>query len=478
MMMVRLWVQTIRSSQRADDGKATLRRPSISKIFLADWNGPRFLTFGIVVTLLASLVTLGYYMNEPGIPGDPDTSGYLLVAHKVAHGQFLDPVRTPAYPLFIDLILLFAGRNNLVAISIAQGVLYIVAAVGVYGLACLIFHKAWIALVIAVPVATNVLLISYVQPIMTEALALFLLVCLALALVRIAQAPQPRILWLAMGILFALGMTRPEWLYFVVPFVGFVLLVSWKHGAFRQVLPHALTALVLFSALCGLYLYGNARQGYAGFGENQNEDLLGKVMQYHMQNEAPPQYAAITQHVNAILALGDENPGHVIFGDPPLESNHFTLAASYGRTIILRHPVEFIADTVPVVFQSLRSTDPHQDIRTNGPFSGVLFILQAIANLVQYSLLVFPFIAVAWWIRLFLLRRPDALTFAMAGLSLIGGYDLAVTTLFVYTQYARMNVPYDALMITVVWGSIICAGVALARSLASKRHAQMPHSMG
>lgn len=437
----------------------------------ADWKGSRFLTFGAAVALLASLVTIAYYVNSPRVPHDPDSDWYLLVAHKVAHGTFTDAVRTPAYPLFIDLVSLFASKRNLPAISIAQGVLYVVAAVGIYGLAFLIFRRAWVALVIAALFATDVLLISYVRPIMSEAQAMFLLVCFALTLVWFVRASRLRTLWLAMGILFALGMTRPEWLYFAVPFVGFVLLISWKRGELRRVLPHALAALVLFSALCGLYLYGNAQQGYVGFGQNQNGDLLGKVMQYHMQNEAPPQYAAITQEVNQYLARGDEDPWHVIYNDPALLQDHFTLAATYGRTIILQHPVEFVLDTIPVVFQSLPSTSPHETIVANGPFSGALFALQTLANLVQYSLLVFPFIAIAWWVRLFLLRRLDMLTVAMAGLALICGFELAVTTLFVFTQYTRMNMPYDPLMITVVWGTIIWVGLPCIRRFVRSRFA-------
>jgi hypothetical protein len=42
----------------------------------------------------------------------------------------------------------------------------------------------------------------------------------------------------------------------------------------------------------------------------------------------------------------------------------------------------------------------------------------------------------------------------MCGLALIAGYGLAVTTLFVFIQYPRMNTPYDPLMLTVVWCSV------------------------
>lgn len=458
-----------RSWQRSDAGEASSRSSVSARVagmVQADWNGPRVLIVGAAVLALATLVTIAYYLNGPSIPTDPDSTIYLLIAHQVSKGQLVDPVRTPAYPLFILIVSHIGGRLNLSMVSVAQGLLYVLATVGVYWLAFLILRRTWAAFIIAALVAANVMLISFVRPIMTEAQTLFLLVCFALALVAFVRLPQARTLWLAMGILFILGMTRPEWLYFAVPFMLFSLLIAWNHGKLRHLLPHAVAASILFAGLCGLYLYGNAQNGYVGFGQNQNADLLGKVMQYHMQNEAPAQYATITNEVNRYLAQGDTDPWHVIYSDPALLSNHYELAAAYGRTVILHHPVEFVADTIPLVFESLRATGPHQPIVVTGPFSGVLFTLQALAAAAQYTLLLFPFIAIAWWLRLaymLRLRRTDATTVAMAGLSLICGYDLAVTTLFVYTQYSRMNAPIDPLMFVVVWGSIIYLGFRLAR---------------
>lgn len=471
-MRITSWGPAIRSWRwRASSSEAASRRPAIFRIIWADWHGSRALTCGVVVAALASFVTILSYKNLLPVPHDPDSVVYLQVARQLTHGHFVDPVRTPGYPLFIDLVFLFAGRNNLAALSAAQGVLFVLAVIGVYGLAYLILRRAWAALLIAAPIAVNVTLLSYVRPIMTEAQAIFLLVCFALALVWLVRANHPRVLWLAMGILFVLGMTRPEWLYFSLPFTGFALLVSWRRGAFRRMLPHALASLLLFSALCGLYLYGNARHGYVGFGENQNVDLVGKVMQYRMQDEAPPQYATITQEIDRALARGDVDPWHVVASDPALRGNHYSLAASYGRTIILQHPVEFIADTIPVVIVSLHASDLHLGTISNsfdssvriGPFAGLLSAFLAFTSAVQWTMLLFPLIAVGWWIRLLLLRRKDELTLIMAGLSLICGYILAITTLFVYTQYARMNAPYDALMLVVVWGTVIAVSASVAR---------------
>jgi hypothetical protein len=60
-------------------------------------------------------------------------------------------------------------------------------------------------------------------------------------------------------------------------------------------------------------------------------------------------------------------------------------------------------------------------------------------------------------------------TAVMAGLSLMCAFPLAVTTLFVYAGYARMNAPYDPLMFVVVWGTILWLGLPLARRVIGKR---------
>lgn len=438
---------------------------------LDDWRGAQYMPYGAAVVLLASLVTLAYYHNQPTTPFDPDSPVYVTVSHKVAQGHFFDPVRTPGYPLLLALVWLITGKDNLAAASDLQGVLFVLAALGAYGLACAVVRRAWLAAAITLPVAASVLLVSYTIPILTEALALFLLTCVAVVLAWLVHRPDPRKLWLAMGLLFALGMTRPEWIYFGVPLVAFVLLVAWRRALLRRFAPHALATLLLFYGLSGFYVLVNAtRHDIVGFGANQNVDLLGKVMQYQMLHEAPPQYAALTREVDAYMAQGDWDPWHIVAHDPSLLAHHYALAGTYGRTIMLHHPVEFVLDTVPVVFHSLPASDPHQGVVSGRPTAGLLQTLAGLGALFQYSLLLFPFVALGWWCRLVLLlrRRPlDELTALMCGLSLPALYGLAVTTLFVYTQYARMNVPYDTLMVVVVWGTVGAACVLLARWIVS-----------
>ncbi|HKV86290.1 MAG TPA: glycosyltransferase family 39 protein, partial [Ktedonobacterales bacterium] len=435
--------------------------PSVARRALlaiqADWAGSRVWTFGAATLALATLVCEAYYLNQPYVQTDPDTVDYTRLAKAVAAGHLVDPIRTPVYPLFIHLISLVGGQGNLFAVALAQAALYVLACGGVYLMALRLVGRPPVAFLVAALLDTNTLLLSYVKPIMTEALALFLVTALALVIAWHARSARARTLWLASGVLLLLAMTRPEWVYFGVPLLGFLLLVSWRQGKARPHLRHVALALVLFYAVCGLYSYENGVvNGTPGFSVNQNIDWLGKVMQYHMQNEAPPQYAAISREVSAYLAFGDYDSLHVISHDPNLLRNRMALAGVYGRAIVARHPIEYALKTVPVIFQSLRSTTPHQPVRPRGAFGAPLRALNVVSSLAQQSTALFPFLALGWWAWLLARRRDgwDERTLLMCGLALIAGYGLAVTTLFVFIQYPRMNTPYDPLMLTVVWCSV------------------------
>lgn len=423
---------------------------------LADVRGARVWAFGAATMLLAGLVTLAYYLNQPFAQMDPDTVDYTRIANAIPRGHLVDPIRTPGYPLFIRVVYLVAGQGNLIAVAIAQGVLYVLACLGVYSLALRLTRRAWVAFLIAALLDTNVLLLSYVKPIMSEALALFLVTMLALVVAQHTRNPSARCLWLGAVVLLLLTMTRPEWLYFGVPCFGFLLLVSWRQGKARPHLRHVALALVVLYAVCGFYAYENgALYGTPGFSVNHNNNWLGKIMQYHMQNEAPPQYAAITHEVNAYVAVGDYDALHVISHDPNLLRDNMALAGRYSRAIVMRHPVEFALKTVPVVFQSLQSSRPHQPIVAGNAFDAPLSALEALSTLAQDSAVFFPFLALGWWAWLLRRRRTfDERTALLCGLAFIAGYGLLTTSLLGYIQYPRLNTQYDPLILTMVWASV------------------------
>lgn len=445
-----------------------------------DWSGPKYTAWGVALALVISLVVVAYYANKPYPERDPDTAAYLYVAHRYAlHGWFVDSARLPGYPLFIRLVFALAGWDNLTALGITQAGLFVIATVEIYALLCLLLRRPPIAFLAALAMGANPVILSYVKAILSEGLALFLTVNLAVAVMLwLHRATAPR-LWLIAGCVLALYMTRPEWIYLPVPLFALLLVVAWRRDMLRRVLPHALGAVVALYAVLGLYVYANANQNHcACVTYIQNINTLGKVMQYRMQDEAPPQYADVTRVVNGFMNKGDLDPWDVIRSpDPAVQGDYFSRVGAYGTAIMKTHPLEYVAHSAPLAIQSLSASEPFRPLAAHGPNAAWLAPLTALARLLMWLLAVFPLAALCWWGLL--LAGPTAvrrslLVEGMAALSLLALYDLALTTLGGYIYYPRLHTPFDPLVIVVVWGSVALVIARLLIRLTKRRLTRDP----
>lgn len=110
-------------------------------------------------------------------------------------------------------------------------------------------------------------------------------------------------------IVFILVFTRPEWIYLPVPLFAYLLLMAARKAAARRLLPHIFASVVLLYAAVGGYIYLNATQNhFTGITWIENINGLGKVLQYHMQDEASPQYAGIRHILDSYVAKGILDP--------------------------------------------------------------------------------------------------------------------------------------------------------------------------
>lgn len=434
----------------------------------SNWAGPRYAAWAGMLALVTLLVVAAYYANKPYPERDPDTPAYLYVANRYAlHGWFVDAARLPGYPLFIRLVFAVAGANNLTALGVAQAVLFVVAVLEVYALLCLLLRRAPIACGVALLLGANPIVLSYAKALLTEGLALFLTVNVAIAVVLwLRRTTTPR-LWLVGGWALALAMTRPEWVYVPIPLFALLLLFAWRRGVTRAVLPPALGAMLAFGAIFGLYVFANGQQNRCTCVTYiQNINLLGKVMQYHMQNEAPPQYADVTRLVDRFERAGDLDPWDVLRATyPPIQRDYFARADAYSVAIIRQHPLEYLVRSTPLAIESLSASVPFRPLAPNGAFASPLAALTALAQALMWTFIVFPALALFWW-GVLLLGPPAArrsfVVEVMAALSLLAFYDLALTTLGGYIYYPRLHTPFDPLLIVVVWGSIALGARRLA----------------
>lgn len=463
------------------DPIANPRMRRVTAWIARDWRGPRYLVWGAVALALTSLVTICYYANTAHPGTDPDTPAYLRQADTILDtGRFVNPARLPGYPTFIALLFLVTGRGNLDAVSIAQGVLYALATLELYAALCLMLRRAWVAALIVAPIAINTHLLSYVRPLLSEGLTLFLLATLALALVVALRWPGPLTLCGVTVALLALFLTRPEWIYLPIPIFACLLILAWRRGLARRLLPATILALAaLYGTLGGYVLRNHAQNGCACVTYISNVNLLGKVMQYHMERDAPPQYATLTQLVLDYVERGDADPWNILREDyPPIHRDHFALAGDYSAAIIRAHPVEFLAKSGPVAIEALTTVNPFHPIDSNGPFAAPLLAINtAVAALMRYALPFFPLLGACWLLWMFWWqRKPSLLAEAMGLFALLGGYGLALTIFGGYVYYARLRAPYTPLLLIVVWGSAVLTALWLGgRALAwwRERHADV-----
>lgn len=64
---------------------------------------------------------------------------------------------------------------------------------------------------------------------------------------------------------------------------------------------------------------------FVGVVDIENIDARGEVLQYGMQNEAPPQYTEVAQIMNTYQVHDVINPYGILGQKPSLGDNHFAL---------------------------------------------------------------------------------------------------------------------------------------------------------
>jgi hypothetical protein len=442
-----------------------------------DWHGSRRLAGGAALLLVTSLVVIAYYLNHPQVELYPDSNGYMAVTARIlTHGTIVDALRLPGYPLLLALVATLARTREIGFASVVQGALFVLATVEVYALTLLALRRTWIALTVGALMGTNLYLLKYVKPIISDGLALWLVVSLALAVAILLQARRPRDLWIAAAFLLALFLTRPEWIYAPIPIFGYLLAVAHRHGQMRRLLPHVLAVVAVLYLALGVYVYQNSRQnGYAGITWVQNVNLLGKVMQYHMQNEAPPEYAGVVRVVDAYLKQGKVGPWALVESYPPLKAHYASLAGAYASAVVAHHPVEFMGDSLLVLFSSSGFSytrdgfESISAIQPHGPFAAFLGLLRAVSAAIYQTYVLFPVVALFWLVPA-LWQRAAPTAFArevelMGAVALLGLYALIVTTLGGYGDYARIHSSFDPLLIVVIWGSLLAIASRLVTSL-------------
>lgn len=420
--------------------------------------------------LIAGIVGL-YYFNAPFVEYGPDTYGYLGALHQLqTTGNPVNDFRLPTYPLFLLVISLFIHHGSLMAASIIQGFLFLCATGEVTLLTLLITRKKWIAFLVGILVGTNIFLLYNAKLIMTEGLSLWLFTTIMLSAILFVKTLRIRYFWISAVGLLLLLFTRPEWVLFPCVLFPMLFLITRKKLPTRAILRPALGSMLVIYLLVGGYIYANARINHiASLSSVTNMNLIGKVLQYRMQDEAP--YNPTLSHIyDSYVRQGELSPYYITSRVPGLGDNYAQASVDWAKNIILHHPVEFLLKSIPYFFTSLYYYPSWSLPQIHGKFAPTFnFLLQLHIHLSLFDML-FPLCALLWIILCCHRKTRHILGVqAMGILSLTIIYAVLITTLGGYTEYDynRVHVVFDPLITFVVWGTL---GLGISRLRAFLRH--------
>ena len=431
------------------------------------------LYLGLALFLITGCITLVYYLSTPLVEITADTPGYLNALHQLqTTGNPVNAFRLPTYSLFLLLVYALTGQGNLMAVSIAQGLLFLCATLELYLLTLLITRQKWIAFCVGLLVGTNVILLSYIKPIMTEGLSLWLLMTILLGSVLFLRTLRYRFFWLASICTLFLLFTRPEWIFLPCLLFPYLLIRTRKRLAFRAVLLRMLSAFLVIYLCIGGYIMANKWvNDIASLSTVSNLNLIGKMIQYHMQDETPYN-PSLSRIYDQFMREGETSPYQILDKAPELRAHNAQASADFARAIILHHPVQFFLDSLPLFFTSLYHYYPVGLLQTQpqaaGPYAPFVYALLSFQQMLYTMNILFPLCALCWLICCcYRKTRHSFCVLDMGFIALVVIYAVVITTLGGYyeSDYMRVHIVFDPLITLVIWGTLglgisqLCAAI-------------------
>lgn len=443
---------------RPYDIGTTPRALPISASFQRSGAACSYTIWGGVSGLFAILAVSAFYYMHPVPVNDPDTPAYVQDAiHILATGRLVDTMRLPGYPLLLAATFVLTGSHSLVLASYVQGLSFIGVAVETYTIACLVWHHPKTAMLCSSLFSTSVIILTHVQAILTEGLGMFLLTTLTVLALLYIRTARLSLLWATAACLVMLEMTRPEWIYLALPLCLWLVLVTFNRLRLRVQLPHVLAMIVLVNSVVGLYVYQNATQNhFVGVTVVQRINLLGKIMQYHMQNEAPPQYSGMMHLIDSYVSKGDLDPWHTFAaGYQPLNRDHLALGQQYAVAIVLRHPIQFTVDSFLLLWRTFYPEPVQWYMNVHSGLTPALTLWWQVSFWLLWVLAAFPVVVLLWVLYMVRQHHVSEGQSMLLTVCLLAMYGLTITTVGDYAVYSRLHTVFDPLLIVVVWGSLI-----------------------
>ncbi|MBA3823964.1 MAG: hypothetical protein H0X24_08715, partial [Ktedonobacterales bacterium] len=205
------------------------------------------------VLLLAQAVLL--FQQRTFVDLFYDSGNYLAVAHHMVAGAgIFNHLRTPLYPGFLALFLTLDLPHPIATAVLVQMLLYGAGVCEAYVLAWRLTGQRWGAAAIATLLAGNLYMLQWERTINSEGITLWLLITLFLVLERALHAPERRRwVWLLGGLLVAVVLTRPFFVYLPLLVLGGMLVQAWRSGRFAAQWRQLALVSVLIAGVLGGY---------------------------------------------------------------------------------------------------------------------------------------------------------------------------------------------------------------------------------
>lgn len=426
-----------------------------------------------VACAIGQAVTLA---QEPFVHLTPDTPTYVEGALRfLHHGEVFSTATTPGYPLFLALVYLVAGEGNNAGVVIAQALVLLIAIGEAYLLTWLLARRRWVAALVGCVLALDLELLNWEREIMTEALALGVAMTACLAFALALRTGRGR--WMIAALVWAsvAGLIRPFFMYIPALFALVFAFRTWHMHTWRATWLPLLGGLALAYALVGALVVGNAiTANYPGITYVGSINLLGKIMEYRLQNRASdPQDLAFRADLDTYIAQSKQHaiePWHFTLAYPQYEANTYAPVAQFDSDVLRNALPRFILDGVPDVVRTLAA--PPYDYAESRNLSGPAQLLTSYSILLGWLYWLAPLLTVAGVTWLVARPRDDraalVATLALLVLAdvLIAGMLTYRTTLpsgQSYDEFYRMRVPCDAALLVAFVGTVAAGVEALLR---------------
>ena len=422
---------------------------------------------GLVFVLLvvAGAVLAAFVLNSPTLDRFPDSAAYALIASHLPSG-FISSVRMPGYPVVLAIAGTLPGGLNVDLLAL-QGLMALAAVVLTYYIGRVVFGNVWLAFVPSLLVATDLLMAGFVRVEMSETTAVLLITALAAVVVTHLRNPRSSLLWLMTVLAIVSFLTRPEWAGVVVVLVPYVLVVLARRGALTtRMLIQVVAGTSAVLLAIGAYSIANlAVNDYLGLSSTVNVALMGKVMVYQMESEAPPPYDAYAAQVGA-TAQGPWELAAV----PPFNDRNEVLEGEFARAVILHHPLQFSEHAVGTLFATSTEYDSvFIKIQDGASFAGPLHALLRISERRYASFLLLTPLAFVWIVLGLIARKEDLRAQLLGALGVIALYGWVVIAATTFGEFGRVHMPINPVATVLIIGTLLLNVTTVLRSRTSLR---------